>query len=191
MKHTIASSTIVTVPIAFSFKCPYCGKENIKTTNLKKEVLNTAWNNSRYEAINGLQKSIDSLVQGTDLGGIKDAGLYCVCSNCAKTPPWANNKSSPLTYIMVSLFLIFAVVMICVLLPGNTFLGDLLPSESLQDNIAIIVTVAVVLLVILIVVCSIAGSNKKPKSSPLESMPKVLAVGEEAKSYASVHKSIY
>ena len=108
MKYTYGYDTSVSIPITFTYKCPYCGKKNKKTTTLQNENFFFTKEGSRSAAINTLQERLDNIVKSSDVNTLKSSGLYCSCSYCAKTPPWAGyNMGSTSSGAFIAIILLF------------------------------------------------------------------------------------
>ena len=194
MKYTYGYNTTVSIPIVFTYKCPYCRKTNTKTTNLANENFSFTRDGSKAAAINTLQERLDNIVKSSDANALKSSGIYCSCSYCAKTPPWAGynmgSTSSGAFIAIILLFIAFAIFFV----KENPSLLAPFSSASLQDNIPYFVIPAVVLIILIAILSTIIKAKKKNTVLPKDSFPTIIAIGDEAKAYApenSFKRSIY
>ena len=191
MQHTIGYTTTAEYPVAISYKCPYCGTDNTRTVYLKSEVFDFSKAGSSSAAKNALQEQIDSLIEATSVEELKAAGLRCVCKKCTKAPPWVDNKRSFGASLRLGFFAILAVIVLVAVLSRNTAVGEWFLSIQQSDLLPIIIPVAVIIILGIIVLVSSLTSKKQATPLPAESMPKIIAFGEEAKKYAPPRSSIY
>ncbi len=177
MKYTYGYDTTISIPITFTYKCPYCGKKNTKTTTLQNENFFFTREGSRSAAINTLQKRLDNIVKSSDVNTLKSSGIYCSCNHCAKIPPWAGyNMGSSSTGPFIALLLFFFVAAYFFVKNNPSLLA------FFQDNMAYIIPAAV--LIILVAIIAIIRSKKKKIVLPRDSYPTIIAIGDEVKSYA-------
>ena len=192
MKHTIGYTTTAEFPVAISYKCLYCGADNTRTVYLQSKEFDFSKAGSSSAARIALQEKLDSLIEASSVEELKNAGLHCVCKKCGKAPPWTDNRLSAGTSIRIGFFAILAIIIALVaFFSGNSAIGEWSSSIIESGLLPIVIPVAIIVIIGLVVLVSSFTPKKQAAPLPEESMPKIIAFGEEAKKYAPPRSSIY
>lgn len=183
-------TTTFSIPVAVSFKCPYCGNENIRAFYIRGQNTSTSkpsqyyMDSSSQAAYNKLVEKVNTLRDAPDIETLKSAGLNCVCKKCGKTPPWANmggiSKLGAIRLVMVCLILLAVFIMG---LTSRSDGGGFDFTTLFSEHLGMTITMLALILIGIIALFFVRGKKEEPLATEEETMPKIIAIGPEAMEY--------